>query len=118
MDRLELNADGGIWEIVNVQTRGLTLNVPANVSLLVSPAQVTGSVTASGGTAGTITIWDHWYTDSGHTTLSGTDAKFSTTVPYTLTFSNATQEGLVGLTSTTSSLAISGIVLVKVLLRA
>jgi hypothetical protein len=119
MDRLELNADGGIWEIGNVQTQGLTLNVPASLPLLVSPVQVTGSVTTTaGGTASTVTIWDHWYTDSGHTTLSGTDAKFSTSVLYTLTFPNATQEGLVGLTSTTSSLAISGIVLVKVLLRA
>jgi hypothetical protein len=117
LDRLELNANGGIWEIVHVATKGLTLDVPQSLPMLVSPAKVTGNIQAANGMADTITVWDHWYTDSGHATLAGSP-QFSIVLPYTLTFPNATQEGLMALTSTTSDLTISGIVLAKVLLRA
>ena len=43
LSRLELNTNGGIWEVTDVATDGMTITSPQNAQQLTSPVQVTGS---------------------------------------------------------------------------
>ncbi len=119
LDRLERNANGGLWEIIDVQTDKLTLAVPQNEQTLTSPVTVAGHG-GGGGTVGTISVLDHLYSMSGQReawTASNTGTiKFSKLVPYTLSFQGGTQEGVIALTVSSPSDHTVGMVLVKVLL--
>ncbi len=117
LSRLELNTNGGIWEVTDVATDGMTIASPQNAQQLTSPVQVTGVNSAFAGKPNTITIFDHDRNEIGQT---GPAAKpsFSTSVPYTSSFQGETQEGVIALYTYTGNHIIAGAVMVKVLLSA
>ncbi len=122
LDRLERNADGGLWEVIDVQTDKFALILPQNVQQLTSPAMITGS--GSEGTIGTVDVLDHVYSQGGQSEAWGANnggkVHFSTSVPYTLSFSGGVREGLVMLSVLNASdhNTLTGMVLAKVLLSA
>src|SRR5712692_12068860 len=122
LSRLELNTNGGIWEVTDVATDGMTIASPQNAQQLASPVQVTGVDTAFAGKPTTITAFDHDRTEIGQAvvTLAGGTGKstFSANVPYMSSFQGETQEGIIALYTYTGSHVIAGAVLVKVLLSA
>ncbi len=122
LDRLELNANGGIWEVVDVHDAGLELTLK-NAQPLTSPAIVTGSCTTTDGTTSAIEILDHLYSESATAVAWGPNTTgpvtFSKSVPYIVSFKGGTQEGMVILlVSNTSNHMLIGIALLKVLLSA
>jgi hypothetical protein len=123
MGRLELNANGGIWEVTDVQTPGLTLT-PDNNQPLTSPVTVSGNATATAGTTGTIKILDHLYKESGNSEAWGSNpatrpVTFSKPVPYSVSFKGGAQEGVIMLSVTNTSTPMpTAIALEKVLLSA
>lgn len=123
MGRLELNANGGIWEVTDVQTPGLTLTLNNNQPFT-SPVTVSGNGTATAGTTGTIEVLDHLYKESGSSEAWGTNPAtrpviFSKPVPYTVSFKGGTQEGVIMLSVASASTHVpTAIALAKVLLSA
>ena len=117
LSRLELNTNGGIWEVTDVATDGMTVASPQNAQQLTSPVQVKGVNIAFAGKPTTIMVFDHDRTAIGQT---GPAAKpsFSTSVPYTSSFRGETQEGVIALYTYTGNHIIAGAVMVKVLLSA
>ena len=118
--RLELNTNGGIWEVTDVATDGMTLTSPQSVQQLTSPVEVTGSQAALAGQLTTITIFDHDRTAIGQARLppvsgAGT-TPFAIRVPYASSFQGGTQEGSIALYRYTVNHVIAGAVMVKVLL--
>jgi hypothetical protein len=122
LSRLELNTNGGIWEVTNVATDGMALTSPQNAQQLTSPVQVTGNTTAFAGKLTSITVFDHDRTAIGQAVITqagGTGkSSFSASVPYLSSFQGETQEGIIALYTYTASHVITGAVLVKVLLSA
>jgi len=122
LDRLERNANGGLWEVIDVQTDNLALTVPHSEQPLTSPVIVSGH---GGGnsTTGMLHALDHVYNDSGqsetwNTNSSGT-TNFSKPVSYTLSFQGGAQEGIIALSmSNGSNDMVMGMVMVKALLSA
>ena len=119
LDRLERNANGGLWEVIDVQTDTLMLNVAQNGQTLSSPVVVSGH---GGGnnTTGTLYVLDHIYNDSGTSKVWNTNqsnvTNFSKPLAYTLSF-HGVQEGIIDLTATNGvDNSIEGITIVKVLL--
>src|SRR5205807_580440 len=49
LSRLELNTNGGIWEVTDVATTGMALTTPQSLQQLASPAQMNGSATLVAG---------------------------------------------------------------------
>ena len=117
LSRLELNANGGIWEVTDVTTDGITLSSPQNTQQLSSPAQVTGVNTAFTGKLTTLIIEDHDRAAIGQASVTGKSA-FAMHIPYSSTFQGGTQEGILTLYSYTGNHVIVGAVMVKVLLSA
>ncbi len=100
MQRLEGNTNGGIWEIVTVAADGMSITTPKNRDMLISPATVSGTGNAFEGVIGPVMILDHTYTSIGHATAMGTGngpTSFSVNVPFTPTFKNGAQDGIVAL---------------------
>ncbi len=122
LSRLELNTNGGIWEVTDVATDGIALTSPQNAQQLTSPVQVTGDTTALAGKLTSITVFDHDRTAIGQAVITqagGTGkSSFSASVPYLSSFLGETQEGIIALFTYTASHVITGAVLVKVLLSA
>ena len=122
LSRLELNTNGGIWEVTDVATDGIALTSPQNAQQLTSPVQVTGDTTALAGKLTSITVFDHDRTAIGQAVITqagGTGkSSFSASVPYLSSFQGETQEGIIALYTYTASHVITGAVLVKVLLSA
>jgi len=122
LSRLELNTNGGIWEVTDVATDGMALTLPQSGQQLTSPVQVTGSQAALAGQLTSITIFDHDRTAIGQATLtqaSGAgNAPFAIHVPYAASFQGRTQEEIIVLYRSTGSHVIAGAVMVKVLLSA
>ncbi len=120
LSRLELNTNGGIWEVTDVAADGMALTSPQNVQQLTSPVQVTGSNSAFAGMPTTITIFDHDRSGIGQAAVTQAigagKSTFSASVPYVSSFQSGTQEGIVALYVYTGSHVIAGAVLVKVLL--
>ncbi len=121
LDRLEYNANGGLWEVVGVHTDSFMLTIPQNEHVLTSPVTVTGH--GGRGTIGTVRVLDHLYSQSGESQVwqsSDTgNASFSKSVSYTLSFHGGTQEGVIALfISRASDSVVTGIVVVKALLNA
>ena len=58
LSRLELNTNGGIWEVTDVATDGMTIASPQNAQQLTSPIQVTGVDTAFAGKPTAIMVYD------------------------------------------------------------
>lgn len=99
MQRLEQNANGGIWIVVEVKSDAMAINEPVGRDRLSSPTTVTGTGNAFGDVIGTVTILDHLYVDIGHAPVKGAagsgNTTFSTVVAYNSTFKQGIQEGLV-----------------------
>src|SRR6266849_1003260 len=83
---LELNTNGGIWEVTDVATDGMALTSPHNAQRLTSPVQVAGSNAAFAGKLTSIAVFDHDRTAIGQATVtqaSGAgNAPFAIRVPY------------------------------------
>ena len=98
LSRLELNTNGGIWEVTGVATDGMTIASPQNAQQLTSPVQVKGSDTAFAGKPTTIKVFDHDLTQIGQAAVNQSNgtgkSKISTNVPYSSKFQGETQEGI------------------------
>ena len=70
LSRLELNTNGGIWEVTDVATDGMTITSPQNAQQLTSPVQVTGVDTAFAGKPTAIKVFDHDLTQIGQATVN------------------------------------------------
>jgi hypothetical protein len=122
LSRLELNTNGGIWEVTDVATAGMALASPHNGQQLTSPVQVTGSNAAFARKLITIMVLDHDRSAIGQATVtqaSGAGSSpFAIRVPYASSFQGGTQEGIIVLYSYTGNHVIAGAVMMKVLLSA
>ena len=122
LSRLELNTNGGIWEVTGVATDGLAIASPKDAQQLNSPMQVTGAETAFSGKPISINIFDHDRAVIGQSTMqasSGTGkSNIATSIYYSSSFPGETQEGIIALYTYTANHIIDGAVLVKVLLSA
>ncbi len=116
LSRLELNTNGGIWEVTSIETPGLSITSPQNAQHLTSPVTVTGSTGAFAGKMTTIMVLDHDRTDIGHVTLTTGQSSFTTSIPYAASLSGTTQEGIVALYVSSGNGVIAATVMVKVLL--
>jgi hypothetical protein len=122
LSRLELNTNGGIWEVTGVATDGMTITSPQDAQQLTSPAQVIGSGKALVGNTATIKVFDHDRTVIGQAVMnvSGSTGKsnVATSISYSSSFPGKTQEGIIALYTYTANHIIDGAVMVKVLLSA
>ena len=122
LSRLELNTNGGIWEVTGVATNGMTITSPQDAQQLTSPVQVTGIDKAFIGKPTTIKVFDHDLTAIGQVALNLSNGvgkpDFSTTVSYSSSFQGEMQEGIIALYAYTGNHVIAGAVMVKVLLSA
>ena len=116
LSRLELNANGGIWEVTDVTTDGITVASPQDWQLLSNPAQVTGSNTTFTGKPAAIVVEDHDRAAIGQTPLFGPSA-FTQRIPYSSTFQDGAQEGVLAVFIYNGSHVVIGAVMVKVLLN-
>ncbi|HEX6482220.1 MAG TPA: hypothetical protein VF043_25530 [Ktedonobacteraceae bacterium] len=117
LSRLELNTNGGIWEVTSIEAPGMSITSPHNAQHLSSPVTVTGSTGALAGKMTTITVLDHDRTDIGHAILTTGQSSFTTSVPYAASFPGTTQEGIVALYVSPGNGVIAATVMVKVLLN-
>lgn len=115
LSRLELNTNGGIWEVTDVTTGGITLSSPQNTQPLSSPVQVTGLNSAFTGKRTTILIEDHDRAAIGQASATGTSA-FAMRIPYLSTFQSGIQEGILTCYIYTGNQVIVGAFMAKVLL--
>ena len=122
LSRLELNTNGGIWEVTGVATDGMTITSPQDAQLLTSPLQVTGTGTSLVGKPTIIKAFDHDRTVIGQAVMnvSGSTGKSSiaTSISYSSSFPGETQEGIIALYTYTANHIIDGAIMVKVLLSA
>ncbi len=122
LSRLELNTNGGIWEVTDVATDGMALTSPQNAQQLTSPVQVSGVNTAFAGKLTSITVFDHDRTEIGQAAVTQTsgagNTSFAIRLPYTSSLQGEIQEGIIALYTYAGSHVITGAVMVKVLLSA
>ena len=122
LSRLELNTNGGIWEVTDVATDGMTIASPQNAQQLTSPEQVTGVDTAFPGKPTAIKVFDHDRTEIGQAAVTGSSGigkpNISTSISFSSSFQGETQEGIIALYAYTGNHVVAGAVLVKVLLSA
>ena len=122
LSRLELNTNGGIWEVTGVATDGMTITSPQNAQQLTSPVQVTGVDTAFAGKPTTIKVFDHDLTQIGQAAVNQSNgigkSNISTSISFSSSFQGETQEGIIALYSYTGNHVIAGAVMVKELLSA
>lgn len=121
LNRLEGNTNGGIWIATSAISNGMAIMSPQNQDVLSSPVTVKGNGIAFEGVIGKIKILDHLYTDIGNAQVKGANGMgnttFTTTVNYTSSFKNGSQEGLLVLYSySNANGAIAGVVMEKELL--
>jgi hypothetical protein len=120
LSRLELNTNGGIWEVTGVATDGMTITSPQDAQQLTSPVRLTGVDKAFTGKPTTIKVFDHDLTEIGQVAVNqpGSSGKpnFSTSISYSSSFQGKTQEGIIALFAYTGNHVIVGAVMVKVLL--
>jgi hypothetical protein len=122
LSRLELNTNGGIWEVTGVATGGMTITSPQDAQQLTSPAQVTGVDMAFTGKPIIIKVFDHDLTKIGQVAVNQSSGigkpNFSTSISYSSSFQGETQEGIIALYAYMGNHVIAGAVMVKVLLSA
>jgi hypothetical protein len=122
LSRLELNTNGGIWEVTGVATDGMTIASPQNAQQLTSPVQVTGIDTAFAGKPTTIKVFDHDLTEIGQAAVNQSNgigkSNISTSISFSSSFQGETQEGIIALYVFTGNHVIAGAVMVKELLSA
>ena len=122
LSRLELNTNGGIWEVTDVATDSMTIASPQNAQQLTSPVLVKGVNIAVAGKPTTIMVFDHDRTEIGQAAVTQASGigrtNISTSVSFLSSFQGETQEGVIALYSYTGNHVIAGAVMVKVLLSA
>jgi hypothetical protein len=122
LSRLELNTNGGIWEVTDVATDGMSIASPQNAQQLTSPAQVIGVDTAFTGKPTTIKVFNHDRTEIGQATVTQSSGigkpNIATSISFASSFQGETQEGIIALYAYTGNHVIVGAVMVKVLLSA
>ena len=122
LSRLELNTNGGIWEVTDVATDGMTITSPQNAQQLTSPVQVKGIDTAFAGKPTTIKVFDHDLTEIGQAAVNQSNgigkSNISTSISFSSSFQGETQEGIIALYAYTGNHVIAGAVMVKELLSA
>jgi hypothetical protein len=122
LTRLELNTNGGIWEVTGVATDGMVLTSPQSAQQLTSPVQVRGVNPAFAGKSNSIIIFDHDRTEIGQATITQTSgtgqAALATSLPFSSSFQGEAQEGIIALYAYTGNHVIAGATMVKVLLSA
>jgi hypothetical protein len=122
LSRLELNTNGGIWEVTDVATDGMAIASPQNAQQLTSPMQVKGVDTAFAGKPTTIMVFDHDRTEIGQIAVTQASGSGKTNIATSISFSSSyqgeTQEGIIALYAYTGNHVIAGAVLVKALLSA
>ena len=122
LSRLELNTNGGIWEVTDVETPGMALIAPHSLQQLVSPAQATGSASPRTGEHTVVAVLNDERTVIGQTTPGlnnlGGKSTFRGSIAYTSPlFQGEIQEGILALYTLTADQQITGCVMVKVLLQ-
>ena len=122
LSRLELNTNGGIWEVTDVATDGMTITSPQNAQQLTSPVKVTGVDTAFAGKPTIIRVFDHDLTQIGQATVNQSNgigkSNISMSISFSSSFQGETQEGIIALYAYTGNHVIAGAVMVKELLSA
>jgi hypothetical protein len=125
LNRLEGNAQDGIWIVTAVTSESLSMTLPHSGEMLMSPATVTGSGSSFESQVGTVYILDHLYNTVGSASAITSNpgsfvGPFSASVPYTVSFNSGVQDGIVLLNNNggTGLAAIAEVVMVKVLLTA
>jgi hypothetical protein len=122
LTRLELNTNGGIWEVTGVATDGMSLTSPQSAQQLTSPVQVRGVDPAFAGKSNSIIVFDHDRTEIGQATItqaSGTGQNaLATSLSYSSSFQGEAQEGIIALYAYTGDHIVAGVAMVKVLLSA
>jgi hypothetical protein len=122
LSRLELNTNGGIWEVTGVATDGMTITSPQDAHQLTSPVQVTGIDKPFIGRPTTIKVFDHDLTEIGQAAVQPSSGSgkpnISTRISFSSSFQGETQEGIIGLYAYMGNHVIIGAVMVKVLLSA
>jgi hypothetical protein len=100
LSRLE-GKTSNMWVVIGVTSGdgSLTINTPVKGDRLTSPTTITGMGITFEGVIGQGFILDHLYNAIGQAQVSGTpgmgQATYSTTINYTSTFPDGTQEGIV-----------------------
>ena len=97
-------------------TGGISIASPQDMQQLNSPVQVTGVNTAFTAETSTIIVLDHDRAAIGQASSSG-KAAFAIPIPYSSSFQDGTQEGILALYTYSASHVIVGAVMVKVLLN-
>jgi hypothetical protein len=120
MSRLEGQA-GGIWEVTNASTSGMSITAPAAGEQLSSPFAATGTGNAFEGAIGQLTVMDHLYNTIGQVQVRGAQGMGQTTfnanASYNSTFSNGHEEGVLALIAISQADgSVSGVVMQKELL--
>lgn len=107
LQRLEGNTNGGIWEVVAVESSGMSITAPQSRDRLTNPVNVKGTGAAFEGKIGRVVVLDHLYTNIGHADATGAtgngNTSFSANVTYTSTFKSGTEDGLVVLYATNNA---------------
>jgi hypothetical protein len=121
LSRLELNTNGGIWEVTDVATQGIAIASPHNAQQLTSPIQVKGVDTAFAGKPTSIMVFDHDRTEIGQTTVTQANGtgktNLATSISFSSSFPGETQEGIIALYAYTGNHVIAGAAMVKALLN-
>ena len=118
--RLEGNNNGGLWEATSIEADGVSITSPKSGQQTTSPLMVAGASKALTGKLTKITVLDHNHADIGLDTVikAGTNKTmtFSSSVPYTSSFLDGAQEGILALYVYNTGGAIITVAMVKVLL--
>jgi hypothetical protein len=98
LSRLDGNINDGIWEVTDVDSNAATISSLHNGDRLSSPVTITGTGVASGSFIGTMTVFDHLYTDIGDMDVVGDNptgkTTFSSYLTYTSSYQTGVQEGV------------------------
>src|SRR5712692_3556848 len=94
LSRLELNTNGGIWEVTDVATDGMALTAPQSLQQLTSPAQVAGSTAVFDDTLTTITVFDHDRTMIGQATVTQASGAGKTPFAYRVAYASRYAKGV------------------------
>jgi hypothetical protein len=118
LSRLEGNTHGGIWEVIGAQAQNFSLTSPQNGAFIGHPVTVTGTGPSFEGVVGVVEVLDHLYSKVGsaQATVLNLGDSFSVSVPYTVSFHNGIQEGIIVLYTDNASGAGIAPVMVKVLI--
>ncbi len=118
--RLEGNNNGGLWEATSIEADGVSITSPKSGQQTTSPLMVAGTSKALTGKLTKITVLDHNHADIGLGTVikagNNKTMAFSSSIPYTSSFLDGAQEGILALYVYNTKGAIITVAMVKVLL--